>query len=239
LKGAFLFVVVAVVTAAVATIPNPQESPLADAVRFAFYMQMRILREYYPRPLANDVVFIGIDEDTEDAFPEPVALWHRHLADVMHALARAKPKAVGVDIVLPERSYDYITRGLDLAMMRGLLDIKRAAVLVYVQTVNSAASSFPCSRIFAASSSPLISASTSGRADPDLVSRRFGERLLSPNDTPVPTLAGQLLRGLGLPVGEGFIDYSLGAPVEYVPMYRVAEWKDDTARLENSSADAS
>ncbi|MGZ5573134.1 MAG: adenylate/guanylate cyclase domain-containing protein [Usitatibacter sp.] len=218
--------------AAAAAIPNPQESPLADAERFAFDMQMRILRDHYPRPLRDDIVVIGIDEDTENAFPEPTALWHRQFAAVMHALARAKPKAVGVDVVLPERSYDYITPGLDLAMMRGLLDLKRSTPLVYVQTVNSRGELVPVQQNYRGIIAPANLGIDQQLRDPDLVSRRFGERALSQTDTPVPSFAGQLLRAVHMPVGEGLIDYSLGAPVEYVPMHRVVEWADDTARLE-------
>jgi adenylate cyclase len=221
--------------AAAATIPKPQESPLADAERFAFDMQMRVLRDYYPRPLADDVVLIGIDEDTENAFPEPRALWHKQFASVLHALARARPKAVGVDVVLPERSYDYITPGLDMAMMRGLADIKRSAIpIVYVQTVDNRGELVPVQENYGKSG--IVKAENLGidqqLRDPDVVSRRFGERAVSRTGEPAPTFAGQILRALGLPVGEGLIDYSLGAPLEYVPMHRVVEWGDDTARLE-------
>jgi adenylate cyclase len=223
---------VAIMMAAAATIPNPQESLLADAERFAFDMQMRILRDIHPRPLANDIVVIGIDEDTENAYPEPMALWHKQFASVMHALARAKPKAVGVDVVLPERSYDYITPGLDLAMMRGLFDIKRATLLVYVQTVNAHGELVPVQENYRGIIAPANLGIDQQLRDPDLVSRRFSERTLSLTDRPAPTLAGQLLRGLGLPVGEGLINYSVGAPVEYVPMHRVIQWENDTPRLE-------
>jgi adenylate cyclase len=51
---------------------------------------------------------------------------------------------------------------------------------------------------------------------------------------PVPTLVGQILRGLGKPVGEGYIDYSVGGPLlRHVPMQQVVEWADkgDEKRL--------
>jgi CHASE2 domain-containing sensor protein len=67
-----------------------------------------------PRPLADDVVLIGTNEETYRVFEEPFALWHRHFARVMHALAKAKPRAVGVDFVLPERSFEKISPGIDL-----------------------------------------------------------------------------------------------------------------------------
>src|SRR5207237_8202606 len=91
-----------------AAIAKPEEviGPLRNVERSVYDWEMRQLRGRYPRPLENDVVIIGIDEQTEQAFPEPVALWHRHAADVYAALAKAKPLAVGVDIVLPERSFE-------------------------------------------------------------------------------------------------------------------------------------
>jgi hypothetical protein len=58
-----------------------------------------------------DVVVVGIDEATLDAFPEPFALWHEPLAEVFAGLAAASPRAVGVDVALPERSYDTVRPG--------------------------------------------------------------------------------------------------------------------------------
>jgi len=60
------------------------------------------------------------------------------------------------------------------------------------------------------------------------VSRRFGD-LTSKDGEPVPSLVTQILRGLGLTSTEGFIDYSLGEPIEYYPIHEIADW--DEARL--------
>src|SRR5437868_8044771 len=97
---------------------------------------MRLLRPVHLRPIADDVVIIGIDEDTYGAYPEPFALWHKHSEALLHALARAKPRAVGVDVVLPDHSYESILPGSDMALMKGLVDMKRTAPLVYVQTLS-------------------------------------------------------------------------------------------------------
>ncbi len=226
LKGAFLFSVVMISVAAASLLPSPSESALASAERLAYDWQMRLLRTFYPRPVANDIVLIGIDEQTESVFTEPIALWHRHFAALSHALARAKPRAVGVDVVPPERSFDNITPGLDLAMMRGLLDLKRATGLVYVQTVNARGELTPVQPNYRAILGPGNLGIDQQVKDPDGVSRRFGERLLSQTADPVPTLAGQILRPLGVPVGEGYIDYSLGVPLRYIPMHVVPSYDD-------------
>ena len=93
LKGAFLYAVVAGLALVLGLLPSPIESPIADAERFMFDQQVRLLRAVHTRPVEPDVVLIGIDDDTEARYPEPVALWHRHFAPVLHALAKAKPQA--------------------------------------------------------------------------------------------------------------------------------------------------
>jgi class 3 adenylate cyclase/CHASE2 domain-containing sensor protein len=229
LKGAFLYATVGALAAALGFLPSLHEAPLADAERFAFDQQMRLLRGAVARPVVPDIVLIGIDDDTEARFPEPVALWHRRFAPVLHALAKARPRAVGVDVVLPERSYDSIVAGGDLAMMRGLLDLKRSTVLVYVQTVDNKKRIVPIQ----ANYRNIITEAQLGvdqqARDPDNVSRRFS-RQKATDDSEVPTLVGQVLLGLGLGVREGYIDYSLGSPLEYVPMHEVADMTDEQLR---------
>lgn len=229
LKGSFLFFIVALAAVSAALLPSPREAPLADAERVAFDVQMRMLRTVYPRPVDDDVVLIGIDEETEARFPEPVALWHRHFAQVLHALAKAGPRAVGVDIVLPERSFDAIAPGLDLAMMRGLLDLKRSTVLVYVQTVDSRGRLVDVQPNYRNIVTPENLGVDQHLRDPDSVSRWFGELHYRSGEA-VPTLVSQIFRGLKRDAGEGYIDYSLGAPLEYVPMHVIRDWDPDRLR---------
>ncbi|HEX7606564.1 MAG TPA: adenylate/guanylate cyclase domain-containing protein [Usitatibacter sp.] len=233
LKGGFLYFVVALLVLAAALLPSPYEAPLTDAERLAFDLQMRALRELKPRPLAEDVVLVGINDDTEAAYPEPYALWHRHFARAYHGLALAKPRAVGVDIVLPEHSYDAIVPGSDLALMRGLVDLKRSAAIVFVQTVNRRGDLVPLQENYTRG---ILAPENVGidqqLRDPDSVSRLFSERALSKTGRPVPTLAGQLLRAMGRPVGEGYIDYSLGTPLEYVPLQVLVDRSADAQWLE-------
>jgi adenylate cyclase len=229
LKGAFLLSIVAIILAAASTIPRLDDSLLAGAERFAFDQQMRFLREFHPRPLPDDVVLVGIDEETLQVFDEPIALWHRRFASVWHALAKAGPRAVGVDFVLPERSFDKISPGIDLAMMRGLLALKRSTLLVYVQTVDSQGNLVPVQPNFRSIITPDNVGIDQQFRDPDSVSRRFGH-LRSADGQEIPTLVSQMLMGLSVPVGEGYIDYSIGAPIEYVPIHRIPEWDEAELR---------
>jgi len=229
LKAAILLAVVAGIISIAALAPSREESLLAGAERTAFDAQMRFLRAAHPRPVTGDVVLIGIDEQSERTFPEPTALWHVHFAEVLHALARAKPAAVGVDIALPERSYEFITRGLDIEMMRGLLDLKRATALVYVQNVDSEAAVVPVQANYRAVLGPDNFGLDRHMRDPDSVSRRFA-KLTFRDGSAAPTLVARILAGMQRPAGEGFIDYSLGAPLEYVPFHRVRAMRDEDLR---------
>ncbi|HUQ28775.1 MAG TPA: adenylate/guanylate cyclase domain-containing protein [Usitatibacter sp.] len=228
-KGAFLFVVVAAMIVPAAVVPTPDQSPLADAERAAFDWEMRALRSIHPRPIENDIVLIGIDEDTYAAYPEPLALWHRHFADTLHALARARPRAVAVDVTLPDRSFNQLLAGSDLALMRGMMDLKRSTVLVYVQTVSDRRQLVPFQKNYQGILTPENAGTDQQTFDPDLNSRRFEEPRFDDGSV-VVTLAGRILRNLGLPVQEGYIDYSVGAPLSYVPMHVIAGWRDNEER---------
>src|SRR5689334_21575720 len=96
---------------------------------------MQLLRKFAPRPLERDIVLVGIDEGSEKRFEEPLVLWHKHYARVLEALAKAEPAAVGVDIVLPERSYNDVMPGLDNAMVKSIFLLRQRTALVYVQGV--------------------------------------------------------------------------------------------------------
>jgi len=238
-KGAFLYAVVMLIVGMWAAVSAPERGtalevdrnpgPLQDAERWAFDFQMRALRRLHPRSVANDVVLIGIDENTYARYPEPFALWHAHFAEVLHALAKARPEAVGVDVALPERSFENILKGSDLALMRGIADLKRASILVYVQTFSDRRTLVGFQPNLRGVIAPEDLGVDQQVFDPDLTSRRFGE-LPATDGSPIVTFAGRILRRTGRPVQPGFIDYSVGDPVQYIPMHEVAEWDEESLR---------
>ncbi len=192
--------------------------PLAPGLdRGAFDVLSRHLRTWGdPHP----IVLVGIDEATERAYPEPHALWHRHLGAVCEALALAGPRAVGVDVTLPDRSFDAVLPGGDAALLKGLILLRRRCPLVLGATVEGNGTPRP---IYA----PFRSAVGEGGlglvewpVDPDGVVRRFTERFPG-QTTALPTLPGQMARALGRPVGSGWLDYRQAAPVPYVPFHEV------------------
>lgn len=233
LKGAFLYLVVALLVVPAELLPPPVDgiprSLMAQADRIGFDWQMRALREVNPRPIPGDVVLVGIDEGTYEAYPEPFALWHRHFGTVLHALARAKPLAVGVDVTLPERSYNAIMPGSDMAIMRGILDAKRSTALVYVQTLSDRHGFVPIQDNLRNLLTPDDLGIDQQEIDPDLTMRRFHEPRTRDGSV-VVTLAGRMLKRTGRSVREGYIDYSVGDPIGYVPMHTLAQWDEERLR---------
>ncbi|MDR3684595.1 MAG: adenylate/guanylate cyclase domain-containing protein [Geothrix sp.] len=188
--------------------------------RQAFDLLSRGLRT---RPEDPSVVLIGIDEATERQYPEPHALWHHHLGAAFEALAQAGPRAVGVDINLPDRSFDAVLPGGDAALLKGLVLLRRRCPLVLGVTVQGDGSLRPLHRPFQTAAGPQGLGLVEWQVDPDGVVRRFGERFEGQRET-LPTLAGQLARALDRPVRPGWLDYRHAAPVPYLPLHQVVDW---------------
>lgn len=184
----------------------------------------RLLRAQFPRP-APEVIVVGVDEATVAQFYEPIALWHPHIAKLLTAMMQAKPAAVGIDLVLPDRSFDRIAPGYDAALLKGIVQARREFPVVLALTIDPAGKPRPIHR-------PFVTAAGEGGTgyallpvDADGVVRRFDERL-GEGGAAVPTLVGQMARRLGFEPAPGLIDYGRGAPFDYVPLHRVLEWLD-------------
>ncbi len=236
-RSVVLYLLVVLLFAIASFVPGSEDSVLARLDRDAFDAQMQVLRERWPRPVENDVVLVGIDEGSEEIFIEPLALWHRHFARLLGALGEAGPRAVGVDIVPPERSYDDIIPGSDLAFFRAIRDLRQKAALVFALTVDREGRAARVHPTFLRVIGEDGLGVDQQLQDPDSVSRRFSEAELG-KIQPVKTLAGQMLRGAGIAPQAGYIDYSVGGRVEYVPMQDVIAWMErgETARLRDAFA---
>lgn len=192
----------------------------------------RVLRYAFPAPAARDVVIVGIDEATVSHIKEPITLWHRHLGDFLRAMAEGQAAAVGLDIVLPDRSFNEILPGYDESLMTGILAARKVMPVVLAVTIDGNGRQRPLYRKFQL----LAGEEGAGLAlfprDADQVVRRFDERLAE-NGSAVPTLVGQVARSLGVAPTAGLIDYSVGNAFSYVPLHTVLDWirANDTASL--------
>jgi adenylate cyclase len=187
--------------------------------------QFRFLRAEFPQPAAKDVVIVGLDEATFTKLPEPFTLWHAHIAKFLSGMARAQAAVVGLDLVLPQRSYEQVMPGSDRALLRGILEARRAFPLVLGITIDPAGKPREVYPPFITAAGEGASAFVLLRADRDGVVRRFDEHQALVGGE-IPTLAGQMARRLGIAPGSGFIDYSRGANFSYVPLYLLLEHVD-------------
>jgi adenylate cyclase len=201
-----------------------QYSALGDRLEAALLdAQIRVLRAHFPAPAQKDVAVVGIDESDLAYFNEPVALWHRHLADFLRVMGQAHAEAVGLDIALPDRSYNDIVPGLDEALMGGILAAKKQQPLVLAITVDSSGKPRTLLPRFQLVAGDGGTAYALFPRDADHAVRRFDERLAD-NGTRVSTLAGQMARKIGLQPVSGLIDYTRGSAFSYVPLHTVLEW---------------
>jgi adenylate cyclase len=200
--------------------------------------QFVALRALHAKPTSVDVVIVGIDEATLQAFPEPLALWHRHLASIFGGLAMGKPRAVGVDVELPGRSYDFVQPGLDAELLRALVGLRVVCPVVLARGVDRAGRLKPVHAPFLAVAGPDGTGLATWLLDPDVTVRRIDERQ-GIDGSAVPTLSGTLARRLGARPRTGLIDFTVGPPFGYVPAHDVSAWAvaNDVARLQSAFKD--
>jgi len=196
--------------------------------------QFGVLRAFLPRPAPDQVAVVAIDHATVERLPEPVGLWHAHLAEFLKAMSKAGAAAVAVDVVLPERSVEAVAPGLDLELTRAILVARQNLPVVYALTVDREGKPRPVFAPFLAAAGPDGAGYALWRVDRDGVVRRFDERLADGGGT-VPTLAGQTARKLGMEPRHGLIDFSRGDPFDYVPLHDVIAWSraGEIERLKN------
>jgi len=198
-------------------------------------VQFRFLRAQAMHPVKHDVVIVGIDDETTRALREPLTLWHPHLGKFLQAVAKSGAAAVGLDIVLPDRSFDAIVPGYDRQLLAGILTARRTTPLVLALTVDPSGATRPIYPAFVAAAGPDATGYALLPVDIDGVVRRFDERI-EIGGSKVPTLAGQIAERLGREVGHGLIDYAAGTAFDYVPLHSVLEWYDagDARKLDDA-----
>ncbi|MCB1743779.1 MAG: adenylate/guanylate cyclase domain-containing protein [Gammaproteobacteria bacterium] len=180
------------------------------------------------RPMRQpDVVVIGIDEATVAALAEPLALWHRHLGKLIDAVRRAGARALVMDVVLPDRSFDAILPGQDQLLLRALLEARDELPLVIAQTVDRSG----LQRAIFAPIVAIAGEDSFGLAllepDADSVIRTAGSHIGGAHGA-FTTMTGRLARILDEDAPMGHIDFSLGPKLSYLSMRTVLEAVDST-----------
>jgi CHASE2 domain-containing sensor protein len=184
-----------------------------------------VLRALDPKPVPDDIVIVGIDDATRRAVSEPPGLWHVPLAELLKRIASAKPRALALDIVLPERSMEAVRPGLDRALTEGLMAARTVETFAIGLAVDGRGEAKPVHP-------PFLGVVGAGRLglvivgrDVDGVTRRYSLALPT-EDGSFPTLVGRLCAGLSAGCRQGITDYSLGSAFRYVPMAQVLGMND-------------
>ena len=180
----------------------------------------RLLHRWLARPAAREVAVVGIDEQSTAALPEPIALWHNHLARFLDQMRIAQPAAVGLDLTLPDRSFDRVQPGLDMRLTRSIVEARRSYPLVLALTVDADGVTRDLHRPFLTAAGPDGAEHAVFPIDADGAIRRTVPR----------SFAGQIARRLGVEPHSGLMDFSRGAPFRYVPFHEMLEW--DAERLQ-------
>lgn len=188
-------------------------------------LSFRSHRNLETRPFAGpEIAIVGIDEESTRRISEPLALYHRPLGQFLEAMAEARPAAVGLDIVLPERSWDHLLPGSDAALVQGIIRLRRVAPLVLGRTVGVDGIPRPIHRPFEVAAGTDRIGFVQVVPDEDQAVRRFETRL-GLGGVSVPTLAGRLAETFGRQPEPGLVNFTLGKPYTYVPLHQVLDWQ--------------
>ncbi|MBL8514927.1 MAG: adenylate/guanylate cyclase domain-containing protein [Betaproteobacteria bacterium] len=204
-------------------VPDREQAMLGQMERLTFDLQMRFLRAWFPREAKVEPVLIGIGESAEDAFEEPIAMWHKHFAKTLDALVMARPALVGMDVQMPSRSFDTIKPGLDYAFLLSLFRIKQNVPFVVVHTLDRVGSFVPIHTPYLNRLGDESFALDKVIEDADRVARRYNEREVVKEGSLKP-FAGHIARLLGREPGAGYIDFSVGSTIRYIPIQDVIGW---------------
>ncbi len=165
------------------------------------------------------IVVVGIDQATLDELGVPMALVHQALGAALVRIATAKPRAIGLDIALPDRSFDDASGARDRALIAGLMAARRAAGLVIALDVDAGGRvRSPYLPFVAAAGGNVAFGLPFFPIDRDGAIRRFDPLAGAGN---VPAFAARLAEVSGFPASlrqAGWIDFSRGAPFAYIPL---------------------
>ena len=206
----------------------PFERPVRDA-------GFRFLRATGHLPIANDLVLVAVDEAFLASTPEPLTLIHPYLGRVMSGLAQVKPSVVGLDLVLPSKSYRDMqssrVKDYDLALLTGLHALAKVSPIVLSETWDGMQGRF---RPIFPSFVTVARRSTKGDPtaspvvceDPDDVVRSYPGRGCQPTTAAVPQAARMAAQLGNVQDWKGEINFALGAPMTPVSIVDVLRWMD-------------
>lgn len=185
--------------------------------------QFSVLHEHVARPLSRDVIVVGIDEASLRKFREPFPLWHPHLERFLRAMAVAGPAVVGLDVELPEHSYQSLLPGYEDGLIQVLRELRAHTPVVLAHKPNPDGSlrTLPASMV----STEEGVASVVLCLDSDGVMRRFDPNRCTVNAQGT-TFAERIAARLDVAhPGTGLVDFAAGGKLDFIPFDSVLEWQ--------------
>lgn len=202
-------------------------TPLAERLDGALLdLEWSILRRVELRPAPDDIVIVAIDAASVARIGTPPGLWHEQLGLALTRIASARPRAIGLELALPERSQDGVRAGLDRALLVGLAAARQNGPVVAALSIDArsrgARPIFP--PYLAVLREEGLGIGLLAR-DADGVTRRFST-VIPTEDGGFPTLAGRLCRALQRECVDGYIHYALGNNFRAIPLHRLLQAGD-------------
>ena len=186
---------------------------------------LRLLRHITHQPVTNDVVIIAADEESFRTFDEPFALWHKRLGALVDAMVVAQPSVMGLDIVLPAKSFNAVVPDIDRGLALPLLQARGKLKLVVAQTLDDDLQPRAIFPGFVALIGSQQLASAVVCFDEDSVVRRVMSAQCGGNGNH-QGLAEKMAAELGAPErGQGLIDFRTGDAFTTVSMAQVLQWQ--------------
>ncbi len=198
--------------------------------------QFAVLRHYFPRPLRQDVVVVGIDEAALRHHREPFALWHPQLSKFLQAMSLAQPAVVGLDIVLPDRSYYFLGPRYDQSLLEGLIRLRSIAPIVLPQAFDESGKRRNIFPPYMTAAGERLPASNMVCRDADDVVRRLDQSLCTDHSEHALTLAQRMATAMGLSKSTpGYINFAIGGKFSYLPFLTIVNMLEsgDSAGLKN------
>ena len=205
------------------------ETPAIQRLEFQLYdAQLAYLRANFPKQTTVKVALIGIDEATVSALEAPLALWQPELGIVIDAAQTAGAQVIGFDIALPDRSFDaFLGRKHDQPLLQAMVRAAKGdskMPVVFGRTLKHDGTLRGVNRRFQA----ILGADGFGLVQQvqelDGVVRRYVDDAYFDQLGLYP-LVGQMARRIGQTTASGWIDYSIGEAISYVPMVQVLQWQ--------------
>ena len=200
--------------------------------------QFNGLRDLSPIETPDDIVIVGIDEQTYEVFDRPSGIWHSYIGELLSGVVQAKPKLVVMDLVF-EKLYRNLIPNHYSNLHRSLLEFRKSQTPL-VMAIGLKSTSQPSStgkmNVGAALEEvfpyPTMQAILKGeeyfglaliQKDADGIMRR--QSMMYPNCRDCsPSMLARVYQQLGGNHSPGLINFALGAKFEYVPLHDVVQW---------------